>query len=133
YVRAHVLSTSDESDPKKPRRRIQLSLRPSDTNSGLASSDVVANTVVMAAVVSVEDHGCVMDIGMGGSSLTGFLARKQIDPAIVDSLQVGASMLCAVTKKSSDGKVAQLSALATRVGGTHLPSDATTINSFLPG
>src|SRR5699024_6275528 len=67
YLRVYVVSTLDESAVTgKARRKIELSLRPAETNEGLDKDDIVANGTVMASVVSVEDHGCVMDIGIPG-------------------------------------------------------------------
>lgn len=97
YVRACVLSTSEElnsAKKTKPKRRIELSLRPSDTNPDLTSDDVVTSTSLMASIVSVEDHGCVMDIGLQGLGLGGFLPSKEIDPRISkDRLQPGNTFL----------------------------------------
>ncbi|KAG5942719.1 hypothetical protein E4U53_007193 [Claviceps sorghi] len=133
YVRAYVVSTMDESVIGKHRRKIELSLRPSETNSGLGKDDVVPNTTVMASVISVEDRGCVMDVGI--PDLRAFLPNAEIDPAVNQaSLQEGAVFLCHVTGKGSNGNVAQLSLLQKKLGNVNnVPKDATTINTFLPG
>ncbi|KAG5979542.1 hypothetical protein E4U55_005061 [Claviceps digitariae] len=133
YLRAYVVSTMDESVVGRHRRKIELSLRPSETNSGLTKDDVVANTTVMASVVSVEDRGCVMDVGI--PDLRAFLPNAEIDPAVDQaSLQEGAVFLCHVTSKGSNGNVAQLSLLQKKLGNVNnVPKDATTINTFLPG
>ncbi|KAH6660782.1 hypothetical protein BKA67DRAFT_549143 [Truncatella angustata] len=137
YVRAYVNSTSEEpAEPSgKAKKRIELSLRPDQTNSGLSSKDVVANTTVMATVTSVEDHGFVMDLGLEDSKLKGFLARKELDPAISETrMQPGSVLLCLATSSGSNGKIAQLTTIQTKLGKIqNFPSDATTINSFLPG
>lgn len=134
YLRVYVVSTLD--DPvagKKSKRNIELSLRPTEANSGLNSDDVVPNSTVMASVVSVEDRGCVMDLGIAG--LRAFLPTGEIDPTIDQQrLQPGAVFLCQVTGKGSSGKVAQLSLLQKKLGNAKsVPSEATTINTFLPG
>ncbi|KAG5915229.1 hypothetical protein E4U42_000096 [Claviceps africana] len=133
YLRAYVVSTMDESVLGKQRRKIELSLRPAETNSGLSKDDVVANTTVMASVISVEDRGCVMDLGI--PDLRAFLPNAEIDPAVHQaSLQEGAVFLCHVTGKGSNGNVAQLSLLQKKLGNVNnVPKDATTINTFLPG
>lgn len=138
YVRACVLSTSEEinsAKKTKPKRRIELSLRPSDTNPDLTSDDVVTSTSLMASIVSVEDHGCVMDIGLQGLEIGGFLPSKEIDPSISkDRLQPGNAFLCLVTGRSPNKRVVQLTTLAEKLGSLKaLPYDATTINTFLPG
>ncbi|KAL2124473.1 hypothetical protein VTJ04DRAFT_838 [Mycothermus thermophilus] len=135
YVRAYVTSTLDESTPGKARRHIGLSLEPALANTGISEQDVVENCTLMAAVVSVEDHGFVMDIGIAESDLKAFLPRKQLDKSIPeDSLQPGSVLLCTVTGKAGGGKVVQLSALSDRLGNPkNAPSSATTIGSYLPG
>jgi rRNA biogenesis protein RRP5 len=137
YLRTYVTSTIEETGNTtgKPRRRIELSLRPEQANSGLSSRDVVCNTTVMAAVVSVEDHGFVMEFGLEDSKLQGFLSRKELDSTIPeDRMQPGSVMLCLVTAKSANGKIAQLTTIQNKLGKVqNFASDATTINAFLPG
>ncbi|KAK5664339.1 hypothetical protein OQA88_562 [Cercophora sp. LCS_1] len=137
YLRAYVLSTIDESGPVggKSKKHIKLSLRPEDANSGLSAQDVVPNATLMASVASVEDHGFVMDVNLEGSTLRGFLSKKQLDKSISeDTMQQGAVMLCMATGKPANGKVVQLSTLADKLGSVKaFPAEATTIGTFLPG
>ncbi|KAI1410194.1 nucleic acid-binding protein [Hypoxylon sp. FL1857] len=137
YLRAYVASTIEEStaDSAKPRRRIELSLRPALANTGLSGQDVVANCTVMATVASVEDHGFVMELGLSDSDLRGFLPRKELSEDIADSqMQLGSVVLCLVTGKSANGKVVQLTTLPNKIGKVqNFASEATTINTFLPG
>ncbi|UNI16377.1 rRNA bioproteinsis protein rrp5 [Purpureocillium takamizusanense] len=133
YLRLYVVSTLDESAVTgKARRKINLSLRPAETNEGLDKDDLVPNSTVMAAVVSVEDRGCVMDIGISG--LRAFLPTGEIDPSIDrDRLQPGSVFLCHVTGQGK-GKVVQLSLLQKALGNVKaVPTEATTISTFLPG
>ncbi|OIW33783.1 nucleic acid-binding protein [Coniochaeta ligniaria NRRL 30616] len=134
YVRAYVVSTMDDSAPTagKAKRHIELSLRPELANSGLSAQDVVQNSTVMASVVSVEDHGFVMDLGVADSD-RGFLPKKKLDKGIPEErLQPGAVVLCMVTGKK--GKITQLSTLRSDIRSTkNDAATATTINTFLPG
>ncbi|KKA28059.1 hypothetical protein TD95_001563 [Thielaviopsis punctulata] len=131
YVRAAVLSTKDGSG--KSRRHIDLSLRPADCNIGLTPDELVANAMVMASVVSVEEKGCVMDLGIAGHDIRGFLSRKELDKSIPeDRLQPGAVFFCQVVNKS--GKVVQLTTQTAKISSVkNMPHDATTINTFVPG
>jgi rRNA biogenesis protein RRP5 len=133
YVRAYVMSTSDETKPGNAKRKIELSLRPQDANSGLSGDDVVTNCTVVASIKSVEDHGYVMEFGIENSSLRGFLSKKEVDPSLVEEeLVVGCTILCVVISKK--GKIAQLSALQEKIGDvSKVATEATTINTFLPG
>ncbi|KAJ6441591.1 rRNA biogenesis protein RRP5 [Purpureocillium lavendulum] len=133
YLRVYVISTMDEAAVTgKPRRKIELSLRPTEANEGLDKDDVVPNSTVMASVVSVEDHGCVMDVGISG--LRAFLPKAEIDSTIdQDRLQPGSVFLCHVTGKGK-GKVVQLSLQQKKLGNAKaIPTEATTISTYLPG
>lgn len=131
YVRAYVLSTIEDAViVGKSKRRIELSLRPEEANAGLSEGDVVEHSTVMAAVASVEDHGYVMDLGIAGSKLRGFLSKKEAS----SSLEPGSVQLCLVTGKVTNGKVVQLTTKNEKLGSLkEFPRDATTINTFLPG
>ncbi|KAI2639857.1 nucleic acid-binding protein [Hypomontagnella submonticulosa] len=137
YLRAYVTSTTEESTTAstKARKRIELSLRPALANTGLSSQDVVTNCTVMATVVSAEDHGFVMELGLPDSDIRGFLSRKELAEDIPDSqMQPGSVILCLVTGKITNGKVAQLTTLPSKIGKIqNFASEATTINTFLPG
>ncbi|KAF6822910.1 s1 RNA binding domain-containing protein [Colletotrichum plurivorum] len=133
YVRAYVQSTADESSTGgKAKRRIELSLRPAETNAGITSDDVVANITLMASIASVQDHGYEMDLGIEGD-LKGFLSKKEVAPDMDEaSLRPGAVCLCVV--KSVTGIVVQLSTDPQKLGSkTDVASNAPTINSYLPG
>ncbi|KAL2753269.1 hypothetical protein ACRALDRAFT_1083063 [Sodiomyces alcalophilus JCM 7366] len=135
YVRAHVVSTKDEdtSGKSKARRNIELSLRPSETNSGLSKDDVVPNVTVMAAITSVQDHGYEMDLGIDNKKLKGFLSKKEVGANVDEmNLQPGAVFLCLV--KAVSGKVAQLTMDPAKLGNVEsIANTANTVNSFQPG
>ncbi|KAF4458162.1 hypothetical protein F53441_13 [Fusarium austroafricanum] len=133
YLRAYVVSTVEESTAGKGKRRIELSLRPNESNTGLEKDDVVPNTTVMASIVSVEDRGFVMDTGI--ENLGAFISRSEVDKNIDEQrLQPGAVFLCQVTSKGANGKIAQLSLQQKKIGNPkNVPADATTIKTFLPG
>ena len=131
YIRVHVISTMDET-AGRARRKIELSLRPADTNSSLVKDDVVPSSTVMASVISVEDRGYVMDLGIDGTRA--FLPKSEMDPTFDEErLQPGAVFLCHVTS-NSHGKVVQLSLQQKKLGNVKsVPTEATTINTYLPG
>ncbi|KAF7545721.1 hypothetical protein G7Z17_g8951 [Cylindrodendrum hubeiense] len=134
YLRLSVLSTMEEAAVgKKGKRRIELTLRPAETNAGLEKTDVVTNSTVMASVVSVEDRGFLMDLGI--PKLSAFLPKTEIDSDMDEQrLQPGAVFLALVTTKGSNGKIAQLSLRQEKLGNPKaVPNDANTISAFLPG
>ncbi|OJJ51190.1 hypothetical protein ASPZODRAFT_148515 [Penicilliopsis zonata CBS 506.65] len=139
FLRAYVVSAgSNPTDTNtRSKKRIELSLDPRQTNSGLSKSDLVTDAVVQASVVSVEDHGLIMDLGMQDADLKGFMSSKEIDPKLdYSSIKEGSVLLCVVTGHNANGNVIKLSANLPSVGSikkSHFLSTAPTINAFLPG
>ncbi|PYH44000.1 putative rRNA biogenesis protein RRP5 [Aspergillus saccharolyticus JOP 1030-1] len=139
YLRANVVSVgSNAADASaKNRRRIELSVDPRQANAGLSKSDLIANTAVQASVVSVEDHGLVMDLGIEGAEVRGFMSSKEIDPKTdISTIKEGSVFLCMVTGQNANGSVIKLSANLQTTGSikkSHYLTNAPTINSFLPG
>ena len=138
YLRAYVTSTQEESSTgAKGKRHIELSINPREANSGLSKADYVINSMVQASVLSVEDHGLIMDLGTGDAGFRGFMSSKELGPNVdVSSLEEGSVYLCLITGKSSNGSIIKLSADPQKVGnikkGNFLTS-APTVDSFLPG
>lgn len=137
YLRAYVVSTGTEATEAgaRSKKRIELSIDPRQTNSGISKSDLVKETAVQASVISVEDHGLVMDLGIEGSDLRGFMSSKEIDSHIAYSdIKEGTVFLCLVTGQNASGNVIKLSAnLQHSLKKSHFLAAAPTINSFLPG
>ncbi|CRL24371.1 Tetratricopeptide-like helical [Penicillium camemberti] len=139
YLRAFVVSTgSNPDDPKaKSKKRIELSVDPRQTNTGFTMSDLVVNSAVQASVVSVEDHGVVMDLGIEGSELKGFMSSKETDPSVdYSSIKEGSVFLCMVTGQNPSGNVIKLSSnfqTSASIKKSNYLSSAPTINTFLPG
>ncbi|KAI9002578.1 hypothetical protein DFJ74DRAFT_696109 [Hyaloraphidium curvatum] len=48
----------------KQRRRVELSIKPSATNCGLTAKSLFEGMVLAASVLSREDHGYLMDVGI---------------------------------------------------------------------
>ena len=138
YLRAYVTSTQEEaSTGAKGKRHIELSINPREANSGLQKVDYVTNSMVQASVISVEDHGVIMDLGTEDVGFRGFMSSKELGPNVdMSDLEEGSVHLCLVTGKSSNGSIVKLSTDASKIGnlkkGNYLAS-APTVDSFLPG
>ena len=138
YLRAYVTSTQiEEASGAKGKRHIELSINPRHTNSRLTRTDCVTNSTIQASVMSVEDHGMVMDVGLADTGVHGFLSSKELGQNMDISLvEEGCVYLCLVTGKSSNGNTIKLSADPQKIGnvkkGAYL-TDAPTVDSFLPG
>ncbi|EQL36161.1 hypothetical protein BDFG_02402 [Blastomyces dermatitidis ATCC 26199] len=139
YLRASVLSTETEVNhgKTKGKKHIRLSVDPREANSGLSKSDLVVNATVQASVLSVEDHGLVMDLGLQDGQTKGFMSSKEIPHDLeVSQIKEGSVFLCVVTGHNADGSVVKLSANLPTAGSikkSHFLTSAPTINSFLPG
>ena len=140
YLRAYVVSTSDDQDNTnrvKSKRRIELSILPQQSNNGLSQQNAIANSTLMASVVSVEDHGLIMDIGLPGYDIRGFMSSKEIGHGVeLSTIQEGAVFMCMVTGQSSNGKIIKLSADTEKTANfkkLNFLSEAPTVDAFLPG
>lgn len=138
YLRAYVTSTQDGgASAGKGRRHIELSINPKQANMGLKKVDVVVNSMVQASVLSVEDHGLVMTLGLEDTTIRGFMSSREVGQN-VDAMKIedGAVFLCLVTGISSNGNTIKLSSDNQKAGNikkTHFLIDAPTVDSFLPG
>jgi rRNA biogenesis protein RRP5 len=140
YLRAYVVSTSDDQEGVtggKSKRRIELSLRPQQSNNDLSPQNAIVNSTLMASVVSVEDHGLIMDVGLPGSDMRGFMSSKEIGHGVdLSNVKEGAVFLCMVTGLSSNGKIIKLSADTEKIANSkklNYLSEAPTVDAFLPG
>ncbi|KAL4768255.1 hypothetical protein BDW60DRAFT_132153 [Aspergillus nidulans var. acristatus] len=139
YLRTYVVSVGNKSADasSKSKKRIELSIDPRSANTGLQKTDLVVNAAVQASVISVEDHGLVMDLGMESSDVRGFMSSKEIDPRTdYSTIKEGSVFLCMVTGQNASGNVIKLSANLQSSGSikkSHFLSVAPTINSFVPG
>ena len=135
YLRACITATSDES--AKARKRLELSIDPKLVNKGLAKRKIPVNGMIQASVVSNEDHGLVMDLGLNDATLKGFLPKGELGPTVQHAkVQEGAVFMCLVTGLNSDGRIIKLSADHTKAGNLtkgNTLTDAPTIDVFLPG
>lgn len=138
YLRALVSSTRNEASSKgKGKRHIELSINPRQANSGLNKADIVVNSMIQASVLSVEDHGSIMNLGLEDETVRGFMSSKELGSNVdISKIEDGTVYLCLVTGHSSNGKIIKLSSDSQKLGNikkTHFLLDAPTVDSFLPG
>lgn len=138
YLRAYVVSTSDTTRAnEKSKRRIELSLRSREANFGTTAKELIPNSTLMASVLSVEDHGLIMDVGLSNLGVRGFMSSKSVGFGIAfSSIAEGTPFLCMVMGLSSNGKTVKLSADTHQFANKKKPSylvEGPTVDSFLPG
>lgn len=139
WIRAAVTSTAGEADhgATKAKKRIGLSLDPALTNVGLTRKDLVVNCTIQASVVSIEDHGMVVDIGLSDAETKGFLPSTELPPSLEPSqMKTGMVLLCRVPSPATSGRIVKLSAKldnGEKKSNSQVLSTAPSVNSFLPG
>lgn len=140
YLRASVTSTENEAKTRegvKARKRIELSLDPKKTNRGLSGKPIPVNSVVQASVLSAEDYGFVMELGLEDGNVKGFLPKQNIPPPFdFADVEIGMVFMCFVQAVSSKGQVLTLTADHSEAGNLakgHILSEAPTVDSLLPG
>ncbi|KAH7067581.1 hypothetical protein BKA63DRAFT_424223 [Paraphoma chrysanthemicola] len=135
YLRACITATTDDS--ARARKRLELSIDPKLVNKGLSKRRMPVNSMVQASVVSNEDHGLVMDLGLDDSKIKGFLPKGELGPTVMHAkVQEGAVFMCLVTGLNSDGRIVKLSADHGKAGNLtkgNTLAEAPTIDVFLPG
>jgi rRNA biogenesis protein RRP5 len=138
YLRAAVTSAAEDGIASgSTKKRIELSIEPALTNRGIEKSSIVVNGTIQASVISNEDHGLIMDMGLDEPDLKGFLPKSELGKNIEHAkVQEGAVFLCTVSRLNTDGRIITLSADHQKAGNpkklSHV-TDAPTINVFLPG
>ncbi|KAF7512166.1 hypothetical protein GJ744_002328 [Endocarpon pusillum] len=138
WVRVAVTSTVEEAlSTSKAKKRIELSLDPVLTNRGLAWKDLVANCTLQASVISIEDHGVVVDIGLSDAEAKGFIPSQELHHGLeISQMKPGMVLLCLVKSLAAGGRIVKLSTQLQNFGKkttSHTLGTAPSINSFLPG
>lgn len=138
YLRARVMSCENPVTlVTSSKRHIELSILPRDVNNGLTAADMAMNSTLQAEVLSVEDHGLILDHGLNDGQPTAFMPSTEfgalIDPAII---KPGTVFLCMVSNTSSSGKTLKLSADQDRFGNVAkggFMKTVSNIDTLLPG
>lgn len=97
WLRCSVVlnSTFDTERKKNQKKRIELSIAPSDVNP-FTEEDLDKHTAIQCSVKSTEDHGATLDIGISG--FTGFIPKKALPN--FEQLEPGSVFLGNISKKS---------------------------------
>ena len=138
YLRA-VVKSSGNSDGSQSgsKKHIELSILPKDVNVGLALENVAVNTILQAEVVSVEDHGLIMNIGFANARAKGFVAADELDPNNgLSRIRPGTIMLCLVIDLTPESKIIKLSSKPERLSNLKASLSSknfSTIDTLLPG
>ncbi|KIW00070.1 uncharacterized protein PV09_08413 [Verruconis gallopava] len=137
YVRAAVVSCG-ETKSGKHKKHIELSLDPRLVNVGLTKDDIVVDSTIQASVISIEDNGLVMDLGIDDVDAKGFIGADDVDVDVKHTdIPEGAVLLCLVTGHGGNGRVVKLSSSTATIGnvkkGKHTLTNSPSVNAYIPG
>lgn len=135
FLRAYVVSNGAEGNATG-KRRIELSINPRLANYGLEKTDIVPNSMIQASVVSVEDHGLVMDLALEDATVKGFISSKELGDLKHTDVEEGAVFLCLISGLNADGRIIKLSADYQKAGNikkSNFLANAASIKAFTPG
>ena len=110
--------------------KVTLSAAPQVVHAGLGAAAIRKGLVLQSAVKSVEDHGYVMDVGVGG--LTAFLPKKKAK----NDLAVGQLIPALVTKGTEGGASRSISLTADPeklARATVDPKISLSVHTLIPG
>ncbi|XP_077426808.1 protein RRP5 homolog [Vanacampus margaritifer] len=113
---------------------IQLSVNPKLVNKALTSNALKAGMVLSGCIESLEDHGCLIDVGIKGTKA--FLPKKagKDKPNSNNELKVGQYVACQIKEVKNDGRLLQLSANPSAVNQACAESQqGWTLTNLLPG
>lgn len=130
-LRVAYRSADDIQDGKQDMtKRIILSTQPSLVNKGMSRKLLQAGITVQVSVTSIEDHGAIVDMGLEDGT-TAFIAENALPADLaLNSLHVGAVLLCTVRSASSKGKAVQLTPDLSVID---VAKASSSIEAYLPG
>ncbi|XP_064572523.1 protein RRP5 homolog isoform X1 [Zonotrichia leucophrys gambelii] len=105
-----IVTSIEKSDDG--RRSVKLSIDPKKVNKGLNSTALAAGMLLSGSVLSVEDHGYLIDIGVTGTHA--FLPHQKAKNYIKAAkkgpdLKIGQNLNCLVVEVKNEGRVVCLS------------------------
>ncbi|XP_077380962.1 protein RRP5 homolog isoform X2 [Festucalex cinctus] len=113
---------------------IQLSVNPKLVNKALTSNALQVGMVLSGCVESLEDHGCIIDVGVKGTKA--FLPKKpgKDKHSSDNELKVGQYVTCEIKEVKNDGRLLQLSTNPSAVSQACAESQqGWTLTNLLPG
>ncbi|XP_069609798.1 protein RRP5 homolog [Ranitomeya imitator] len=116
---------------------IKLSLNPKLVNADLTPSSLHMGMFLCGCVSSVEDHGYLVDLGIGGNKA--FLPRQKAQvylnqTSILTSLQVGQYLNCVIDEVKNSGRIVRLSITQSDVATAIATEEQKwTLNNLVPG
>ncbi|EGD79227.1 hypothetical protein PTSG_12966 [Salpingoeca rosetta] len=134
-VGQQIVCRVKSTELKNNRPIINLTVNPTAINKGLETAALVKGRVVAACVKSIEEHGYVLDLGVGHA--TGFLSTNNAKPLCeklgTKSLVPGHPLLVALTTTVKGGRAAKVIAAPSEVAATKLTDEEVTLKQLRAG
>ncbi|KAL6936629.1 hypothetical protein ACO0R3_000228 [Hanseniaspora guilliermondii] len=125
-IENHVLQNST----KKGKKKLTVSINPQDINKEVDDADILQKgATVQGSIKTIEDHGCVIDLGLEDTKVSAFLPLKEFNSDEQELIKKGNVFLFTVLKTS--GRVVTLTRQASKELKTC--DTITNIESVLPG
>ncbi|KAJ1959256.1 rRNA biogenesis protein rrp5, partial [Dispira parvispora] len=139
WLRFVVIGPSPESSTAHSRQKFDLTTSPERVNHGLKTRDLINGTTLVGSIQSIEDHGYVVDLGLG--SVTGFCSFAEAAKVQSFFEQVGGNTLhvgqvlpfCVQNTVGKDQRVVQLSAKPSLVVRGSPEISLSSADAVLPG
>ncbi|XP_062070933.1 protein RRP5 homolog [Lepus europaeus] len=122
---------------EKGKKSVKLSLNPKNVNKVLSAEALKPGMLLTGTVSSLEDHGYLVDIGVGGTRA--FLPLQKAQEYIRQrnkgaNLKVGQYLHCIIEEVKGDGGVVSLSVGHSEVSAAIASEEQNwTLNNLLPG
>lgn len=125
-IENHVLQNS----AKKGKKKLTVSINPQDINKDVDDADILQKgATVQGSIKTIEDHGCVIDLGLEDTKISAFLPLKEFNSDEQELIKKGNVFLFTVLKTSD--RVVTLTRQASKELKTC--DTITNIDSVLPG
>ncbi|XP_005048646.1 PREDICTED: protein RRP5 homolog isoform X2 [Ficedula albicollis] len=130
-----IVTSIEKSDDG--RRSVKLSIDPKKVNKGLNSTALAAGMLLSGSVMSVEDHGYLIDIGVTGTHA--FLPHQKAKTYIKalkkgPDLKIGQNLNCLIVEVKNEGRVVCLSIDRSEVAASIATERQNwTLSNLLPG
>ena len=102
YLRTAYLLEPDDAtriNPLPVTHRYQLTILPSKVNGGITRGELAVGAAIQASVLSVEDHGYIMDCGGSMAGCRGFIQKStRLTHESSYTWEPGSVVLCIVSK-----------------------------------
>ncbi|RLV95774.1 rRNA biogenesis protein RRP5 [Spathaspora sp. JA1] len=128
WLKAKVVAQKDEK-----KKRIEFTIETELVNELIESEDLIPGNLLQASVVSVEDHGIIVDIGK--PNISGFISNKELTngKVDVDSVKPGLVLLTTIVSQPKGGRTVTLKPATVTTKKPVAISTISSVDAIQPG